>query len=106
MSAVMQVLYQIVLVNRELRQKPRNFRFSSCFSNLICGHKLWVVTEKMRLQIQMAKISFFSRDMVKSSDGVVSIFLHFKGSELRWFRHLIRISPGHFHWGIHISSNS
>ncbi len=73
---------------------------------LTYGHKLWVVTERMRLWIQAAKMSFLCKVAGLSlSDGVRSLdirrelrveplLLHIKRSQLRWFRHLARVPPG------------
>jgi len=74
---------------------------------LTYGHELWVVTERTRLRIQAADMSFLRRvaglslrDRVRScSDirrelGVEPLLLHVESSQLRWFGHLIRMTPG------------
>ena len=70
------------------------------------GHELWLVTERTRLRIQVAGMSSLRRvaglslrDKVRSSDirrelGVEPLLLRVERSQLRWFRHLIKMPPG------------
>ena len=70
------------------------------------GHELWVVTERMRSRIQVAKMSFLCRvaglslrDRVRSSDiwerlRVELLLLHIERSQLRWVRHVVKMPPG------------
>lgn len=51
-SAVLQALTRSVVVKRELTQKAKLLIYWSInISILIYGHKLWVVTKRMRLQL-------------------------------------------------------
>jgi len=71
---------------------------------LTYGHKLWVVTERMRSPIQAAKMCFLRRvaglslrDRVRSSNirtelRIEPLLLRVERSQLRW--HLIRMLPG------------
>ncbi|KAF7648618.1 hypothetical protein LDENG_00154150 [Lucifuga dentata] len=105
-SEVLWTLYWTVVVKRELSQKARLSIYQSVYVPiLICGHKLWVVTERIRSQIQVVEIRFLHRvpgltlrDRVRNSDiqeglGVELLLLHIERSQLRWFRHLIRMPP-------------
>ena len=75
-SAVMWALYWTVVVKKELSQKAKLSIYQSVYvPTLTYGHELWVVTERKRLQIQVAKISFLRRaswlrfrDRVRNSD--------------------------------------
>ena len=107
-AAVMRSLYRTVVVKKELSQKARLSIYQSIFvPTLTYGHELWVVTERMRSRIQAAEMSFLRRvagrtlrDRVRSSDtqeelGVEPLLLHIERSQLRWFRDLVRMPPGH-----------
>lgn len=57
-SAVMQTLYQNVMVKRELSRKAKVLIYQSIYFPILThGHELWVVTETMRLWIQAVEIS-------------------------------------------------
>lgn len=72
---------------------------------VICDHELWVVTERLRSQIQAGEISFLRRvfwlflsDRVRSlviweGLSVELLLLHIKRSLLRWHGHLVRMPP-------------
>ena len=54
-----QSLYWSVVVKTEQRQKAMLFVYLSIFvPTLTYGHELWVVTERMRSQIQAVEMSF------------------------------------------------
>ena len=67
---------------------------------------LWVVTERTKSRIQAAKMGFLLRvsgvslrDRVRSSVireglGVEPLLLRIERSQMRWLRHLVRMSPG------------
>jgi len=75
-SAVMRALYRSIVVKRELSRKAKLAIYRSIYvPTLTYGHEPWVVTDRMRLQIQAAKVSFRRkvaglslRDRVRSSD--------------------------------------
>ena len=96
---------------RELSQKARLSIYQSIFiPTLNYGYKLWVVTERMRSQIQAADISFLHRvaglslrhrvrgSVIWKGLGVESLLLHIERSQLRWFRLLVRRAPGRGPW--------
>ena len=106
-SAVMRTLYRSVVAKRELSRKAKLSIYRSIYvPTLTYGHELWVVTERTRSRIQAAEMSFLRRvagltlrDRVRSTDireelGVEPLLLHVERSQLRWFGHLIRMSPG------------
>ncbi|KAK0156607.1 LINE-1 reverse transcriptase [Merluccius polli] len=73
---------------------------------LTYGHELWVVTERTRLRVQAAEMSFLCRvaglslrDRVRSSVireelGVDLLLLRVERSQMRWLGHLVRMPPG------------
>lgn len=58
-AAVMWLLYLSIVVKGELNQKTKHAAYqSTSIPTLTHGHELWVMAERTRLQIQMAKMSF------------------------------------------------
>lgn len=58
-AAVMLMLYQSVVIKRDLSLKFKlSIYQSSYIPTLTYGHKVWVLTERMRSWIQVAEISF------------------------------------------------
>ena len=96
MSAVMRTLCRSVVVIYWLIFVP-TFTY---------GHRLWVVTERTRLRVEVAGISFLRRvvglslrDRVRSSaireERGVELLLHrTERSPMRWFGHLVRMPHG------------
>ncbi|KAK7884420.1 hypothetical protein WMY93_027543 [Mugilogobius chulae] len=106
-SAVMQSLYQTVVVKKELSQKAKLSIYRSIYvPTLTYGHELWVMTERTRSRIQAVKMSFLRRvagrslrDRVRSSAtreelGVEPLLHHIERGQLRWLGHLYRMPPG------------
>ncbi|TWW55039.1 hypothetical protein D4764_09G0000880 [Takifugu flavidus] len=74
--------------------------------SLTYGHELWVMTERTRSRVQVAKMSFLRRvaglslrDRVRSSAireelGVEPLLLRVERSQMRWLGHLVRMPPG------------
>ena len=57
-SAVVQTLKRSVVVKRELSQRAKLSIYRSIYvPTLTYGHELWVVTKRMRSQIQAAQMS-------------------------------------------------
>ncbi|KAL6484891.1 hypothetical protein MHYP_G00069360 [Metynnis hypsauchen] len=75
-AAVMRSLYRTVVVKRELSHKAKlSVYWSVYIPTLTYGHDLWVMTERMRSQIQVAEMGFLRRvasytllDRVSSSE--------------------------------------
>ncbi|CAI5677887.1 unnamed protein product [Oreochromis niloticus] len=106
-AAVMRTLHRSVVVKRELSVKAKLSIYRSIYvPTLTYGHELWVVTERTRLRIQAAEMSFLRRvaglslrDRLRSSaiwEGlrVEPLLLHIERNQLRWFGHLNRMPPG------------
>ena len=74
---------------------------------LIYGHVLWGVTDRTRLQVQAAIMSFLRRvsglslrDSVRTSAireelGIELLLLHTEASQMRWFGHFVKMPPEH-----------
>ena len=61
-AAVMLLLYQSVVVKRELSQKAKLSIYRSIYvPTPNYGHELWVMTKRIRSQIQAAIISFLHK---------------------------------------------
>ncbi|KAK5868011.1 hypothetical protein PBY51_012458 [Eleginops maclovinus] len=94
-------------MKRELSQKAKLSVYRAIFvPTLTYGHEGWVMTERTRSRIQAAEMRFLCRvagsslrDKVRSSVireglGVEPLLLRVERSQLRWFRHLVRMPPG------------
>lgn len=102
--AVMRTVYQPAVVKRKLRLKEELSIYRSVYvPTVMYDHELWIVTERMRFQIQgntRARLPFeaqrvawlFLRHTLRSFWWV--LLLHFAGgSPLRWFVHLTARPP-------------
>ncbi|KAK3527334.1 hypothetical protein QTP86_021953 [Hemibagrus guttatus] len=66
-AAVMQSMYRSVVVKKELSQKAKLSIYQSIYvPTLTYGHELWVMTERVRSQIQAAEMSFLHRVVGRS----------------------------------------
>ncbi|XP_051931184.1 uncharacterized protein LOC127607121 [Hippocampus zosterae] len=105
-SALMRTLYRSVVEKKELSQRAKRSIYRSIYvPAIIYGHELWVVTERTRSRIQVAKMSFLRRvsglslrDKVRSSvirEGlrVEPLLHHIERSHMRWLAHVIRMPP-------------
>ena len=64
-SAIMYQLYQSVVLKQELCTKAKLSVFRSVFVPiLIYGHECWVMTKRVRSQVQVAKMSFLKKSEV------------------------------------------
>ncbi len=104
-STVMQALHRTVVVKRELSWKAKLSIYQSIsVPTLTYGHELRVMTERMRLRIQAAKMSFLRRVAglslrdrsldIRRELEVEPLLLCVERSQLGWFEHLIRMPPG------------
>ncbi|KAK3573272.1 hypothetical protein QTP86_019232 [Hemibagrus guttatus] len=106
-AAVMRSMYRSVVVKKELSRKAKLSIYQSIYvPTLTYGHELWVMTERVRFQIQAAEMSFLHRmagrslrDRVRSPVtreelGVEPLLLHIKRGQLRWLGHLFWMPPG------------
>ena len=61
-GAVMHALHRSVVMKRELSQKAKLAVFRSIFVLILTyGHESWVMSERMRLQVQASKMRFLHR---------------------------------------------
>ncbi|KAK3541593.1 hypothetical protein QTP86_033092 [Hemibagrus guttatus] len=106
-AAVMRSMYRSVVVKKELSRKAKLSIYQSIYApTLTYGHELWVMTERVRSQIQAAEMSFLRRvagrslrDRVRSSVtreelGVEPLLLRIERGQLRWLGHPFRMPPG------------
>ena len=99
MGAVLHSLYRTFVI------KKRELSRSVSFPTLTYGHKGWVMTERMRSQVQLTEMGFLRRvagvslrDRVRSRViheelGVEPLLLCVEKSQLRWFDHLVPRPP-------------
>ena len=61
-SAVMRALHYSVIMKRELSKKAKLSIFKAVFVPILTyGHESWVMTERMRSQVQASKMRFLRR---------------------------------------------
>ena len=100
-SAVMRQLCQSVVLKRELNTRAKLFVFKSVFVPILTyGHECWVMSERVRFQVQAAEMGFLRKvrglsllDKVKSTDirqslNIEPLLLHKEQSQLRWYGHV------------------
>ncbi|KAK3515853.1 hypothetical protein QTP70_034764, partial [Hemibagrus guttatus] len=69
-AAVMQSMYQSVVVKKELSRKVKLSIYQSIYvPTLTYGHELWVMTERVRSRIQAAEMSFLRKVAGRSLRG-------------------------------------
>ena len=103
-SAVMRALHYSVVMKRELSKKAKLSVFKAVFVPILtCGHESWVMTERMRSQVQASKMSFLRRiegvtlfNKVRSSEirkslNIEPLLLRIERFQLRWFGHVSRM---------------
>ena len=103
-SAVMRALHYSVVMKRELSKKAKLSVFRSIFVPILTyGHESWVMTERIRSQVQASEMRFLRRiagvtllDKVRSSEireslNVEELLLRIERSQLRWFGHVYRM---------------
>jgi len=98
-SAVMQALQYLVIMKRELsKNKALSFR-----PILTYGHESWVMTERIRLQVQAFKMRFLRRiegvtlfnkvcsSKIRKSLNIEPLLLRIERPQLRWLGHVSRM---------------
>ena len=95
----MRALHYSVVMKRELSKKAKLSVFKAVFVLiLIYGHESWVMTERMRSQLQASEMRFLKRiegvtlfNKVRSSEirksliKIEPLLLRIERSQLRWF---------------------
>ena len=103
-SAVMRALHYSVVMKRKLSKKAKLSIFKAVFVPILTyGHESWVMTERMRSQVQASEMRFLRRiegvtlfNKVRSSEirkslNIEPLLLRIERSQLRWFGHVSRM---------------
>ena len=99
-SAVMQVLHYSIVMKQELSKKAKLSIFKTVFVPiLIYGHESWVMTERVRSQVQASEVRFLRRiegvtlfnkvcnSEIQKSINIKPLLLRIERSQLGWFGH-------------------
>lgn len=105
-GSILRELGQSVIRKAELSVQAKLSVFNSVYvPTLTYGHEIWVVTERIRSRIQAAEMRFLRgvagitrRDRVRNTRvrealNVEQLLLRTERSMLRWFGHVVRMSP-------------
>ena len=100
----MRALHYSVVMKRELSEKAKLSIFKAIFVPILTyGHEFWVMTERMRLQLQASEMRFLRRiegvtlfNKVRSSESrkslnIEPLLLQIEKSQLRWFGRVSRM---------------
>ena len=103
-SAVMRALHYSVVTKRELSKKAKLSIFKAVFVPILTyGYESWVMTERMRSQVQASKMRFIRRiegvtlfnkvrrSEIRKSLNIEPLLLRIERSQLRWFGHVSRM---------------
>ena len=103
-SAVMRALHYSVIMKRELSKKAKLSIFKAVFVPILTyGHESWVMTERMRSQVQASEMRFLRRiegvtlfNKVRSSEirkslNIEPLLLRIERSQLRCFGYVSRM---------------
>ena len=103
-SAVLRALHYSVVMKRELSKKAKLSIFKAVFVPILTyGHEYWVMTERVRSQVQASEIKFSRRieevtlfNKVRSSEirkslNIKLLLLRIERSQLSWFGHASRM---------------
>ena len=103
-STVMRVLQHSVVMKRELSKNAKLSVFKTIFVPILTyGHESWVMTERVRPQMQASEMRFLRRiegvtlfdkkrsSMIRKSLNVEPLLLRIERSQLRWFGHVSRM---------------
>ena len=100
-SAVMRALHYSVVMKRELSKKAKLSVFKAVFVRILTyGHESWVMTKRLRSQVQASEMRFLQRiegatlfNKMRSSEtrkslNIEPLLLRIERSQLRWFGHV------------------
>ena len=103
-SEVMRALHYSVVMKRELSKNAKLSIFKAVFVPILtCGHESWVMTERMRSQVQASKMRFLRKiegvtlfnkvrsSKIRKSLNIEPLLLRIERSQLRWFGHVSRM---------------
>ena len=100
----MRALHCSVVMKRELSKKAKLSIFEAIFVPILTyGHESWVMTERMRSQVQASEMRFLRRiegvtlfNKIRSSEirkslNIEPLLLRIERSQLRWYGHVSRM---------------
>ena len=100
----MRALHYSVVMKRELSKKAKLSVFKAVFVPILTyGHESWVMTERMRSQVQVSEMRFLQKiegvtlfNKVRSCEireslNIEPLLLRIERSQLRWFGHVSRM---------------
>ena len=100
----MRALHYSVAMKRELSKKAKLSIFKAVFVPILTyGHESWVMTERMRSQVQASEMRFLRRiegvtlfnkvrrSEIRKSLNIEPLLLRIERSQLRWFGHVSRM---------------
>ena len=103
-SAGMRALHYSVVMKQELSKKTNHSIFKAVFVPILTyGHESWVMTERVRSQVQASKMRFFRKiegvtrfNKVRSSEirkslNIEPLLLRIKRPQLRWLGNVSRM---------------
>ena len=103
-SAVMRALHYSVVMKRELSKKAKLSIFKAVFVPILTyGHEPWVMTKRVRSQVQASEMRFLRRiegvtlfnkvrsSKIRKSLKIEPLLLRTERSQLRWFGHVSRM---------------
>ena len=103
-SAVMRALHYSVVMKRELSKKAKLSIFKAVLVPILTyGHESWVMTEKMRSQVQASEmrclqkiegVTLFNKvrsSAIRKSLNIEPLLLQIERSQLRWFGYVSRM---------------
>ena len=107
-KAVMRALHYLVVVKRELSKKAKLSIFETVFVPILTyGNEFWVMTERVRSQVQASEMRFLRRiegvtlqyltecvlrsSEIQKSQKIEQLLLRIERSQLRWFGHVRRM---------------
>ena len=93
----MRALHNSVVMKQELSNKAKLSSFKTVFVPILTyGHESWVITERVRSQVQVSEMGFLQRiegvtlfNKMRSSE--TPLLLRIERSQLRWFGHVSRM---------------
>ena len=100
----MRAMHYSVAMKQKLSKTKNLSVFKTIFFPILTyGHKAWVMTERMRLQVQASEIRFLQRIEgvtqfnkvrsfeIRKSLNIKPLLLQIERSQLRWFGHVSKI---------------
>ena len=100
--AVMRALHYSVVMKQELSKKAKLSIFRAVFVPILTyGHESWVMTKRVRSQVQASKMRFLGKiegvtlfnkvRIAQKSLNIEPLLLRIERSQLRWFGHVSRM---------------